>query len=109
MSLICAIVSMVVLTLYQYAISNYEEQLDNLDETQKTKKFWGEANVFVQGILLSLINVGFEVIFEYLVEFEKWETLPNFHLQKMLRLTNLEFFVTALVTPVILALVMAGS
>lgn len=32
MSLLCAVLSMVVLTLYQYAISNYEDSLDDLDQ-----------------------------------------------------------------------------
>ena len=105
--LVCAVASGAVLTVYQNWIDDYTlslEALDANDTTQADKKFWGEFNVIVQGILLSIVNTLFELIFENLTEYESWDLKPSYHLQLVTRLTNLEFFVTALIAPVVLTL-----
>lgn len=103
---ICGVAVAVCLTLYQDWIFKYEDSLTLLDETKQGDKiFWGEANVIVQSLFLTIINIIFEEIFIYLSEYERWDQRPYFHQQVVFRLTNLEFFVTAVMAPVILSLV----
>lgn len=103
----CALAAFALLTLYQYWIDKYEKSLEGIKDA--TTKFWGEFNVLVQSILLSLVNVVFELIFEALTNYEKWEERPTFFLHLFSRLTNLEFFVTAFASPVILSSFMEGK
>jgi hypothetical protein len=48
--------------------------------------------------------VVFELIFEQLTDYEKWETRTEQSSRLMLRLMDLEFFATALQVPIVLAL-----
>jgi hypothetical protein len=51
-----------------------------------------------------LVNVVFELVFEHLTHYEKWETRTEQSIRLLLRLADLEFFATALQVPIVLAL-----
>ena len=44
----------------------------------------------------------FETLFEYSTLYEAWEELPQFQYKLTTRLGDLEFFVTALISPIII-------
>lgn len=46
----------------------------------------------------------FELVFEHLTHYEKWETRTEQSIRLLLRLADLEFFATAVQVPVVLAL-----
>lgn len=46
----------------------------------------------------------FELVFEHLTDYEKWETRTEQSTRLFLRLADLEFFATAILTPIVLAL-----
>lgn len=46
----------------------------------------------------------FELVFEHLTHYEKWETRTQQSIRLILRLADLEFFATALQVPIVLAL-----
>ena len=45
----------------------------------------------------------FELVFEHLTDYEKWETRTEQSTRLFLNLADLEFFATAVLTPIVLA------
>ena len=95
------------LSAYQIWIGEYEKSQDEYDDRDSVEKkalFWSKINVIVQSIFLSLVNVMFELVFEALTHYESWEIRTYQTIRLFARLTDLEFFATAIQVPVMLAL-----